>query len=192
MSEQPFLLEDAPSIGDIVSASGRVGTVDFSAPPEPDAEPDAAPPTTGLFDTDDDPSEAEELALLVSATNRRPELGDARASTRSVAEVAAAVTERMRAVESAHERHVEAIELEAARRCELLTAQAELDAELIRLHARREAHAIIATARQSDGDELLDEAAQLEEIGETFSRFAESIEVTVSSAPQTPDSDRWS
>lgn len=108
---------------------------------------------------------------------------------RSVAEVATAVVEAMRRTNAAHERHVEALELETARRCELLTAQAELDAELIRLHARREAHAIISAARARSGehDTELVASDQLGEIGETFSRFAETIETTVASSPASPD-----
>ncbi|WP_323792949.1 hypothetical protein, partial [Nocardioides sp.] len=102
----------------------------------------------------------------------------------SVAGVAAAVIASMRAVGEAHERHLESIELESGRRSELLTAQAELDAELIRLHARREAHAIIAAARMRTGEQRSPvEADQLREIGETFSRFAETIESNIISGP---------
>ena len=102
----------------------------------------------------------------------------------SVAGVAASVIASMRAVGEAHERHLESIELEAGRRSELLTAQAELDAELIRLHARREAHAIIAAARMRTGEQRSPvEADQLREIGETFSRFAETIESSIISGP---------
>lgn len=104
----------------------------------------------------------------------------------SVAGVAASVIASMRAVGEAHERHLESIELEAGRRSELLTAQAELDAELIRLHARREAHAIIAAARMRTGEQRSPvEADQLREIGETFSRFAESIESSIISGPSS-------
>lgn len=99
---------------------------------------------------------------------------------RTVDDVAATVIAAMRAVGEAHERHLEAIELEAARRCELLTAQAELDAELIRLNARREAHSVVSAARLRVGEHLSSvQTGQLDEIGETFSRFAESIEETI-------------
>lgn len=101
----------------------------------------------------------------------------------SVESVAQAVIAQMRATQEAHARHLEALENETARRCELLTAQAELDAELIRLHGRREAHAIIAAARvraqEPDSDLASTPADTLHQIGETFSRFAESIEQTV-------------
>lgn len=109
--------------------------------------------------------------------------------TLSVEEVAASVIARMEAAGEANQRHLEAIESEAARRCEMLTAQAELDAELIRLHARREAHAIITAARMRAGGGASDseESARLHEIGETFSRFAESIETTSAQALGTPD-----
>lgn len=107
----------------------------------------------------------------------------------SVDAVAATVIARMRATEDAARRHLEAIEAEAARRCELVTAQAELDAELIRLHARREAHAIIAAARTraGGGTGSVRESQRLHEIGETFARFAESLETTVAPATGTPD-----
>lgn len=107
----------------------------------------------------------------------------------SVDEVAVSVVARMREAGEASRRHLESIEAEAARRCELLTAQAELDAELIRLHARREAHAIITAARTRVGGGTATDSggARLNEIGETFSRFAESIETTVAEAPQSPD-----
>lgn len=111
------------------------------------------------------------------------------APLRSVTEVASAVIAAMNQINEAHVRHVEALELETARRCELLTAQAELDAELIRLHARREAHAIISAARTRSGDHDAEqvEPDQLGEIGETFSRFAETIETTVATGPESPD-----
>ena len=119
-------------------------------------------------------------------TGEPGDVDDGVAVEQSVAEVAAEVVAAMKAVGAAHERHLEAIELEAARRCELLTAQAELDAELIRLHARREAHAIISAARLRSGavsdapaTQAEAQADQLSEIGETFSRFAESIETTI-------------
>lgn len=111
----------------------------------------------------------------------------------TVADVAASVIAAMQSIGEASERHLESIELEAARRCELLTAQAELDAELIRLHARREAHAIISAARMRAGDDLTPvETDQLSEIGETFSRFAETIETTIASGPASPDTTRKS
>ena len=118
---------------------------------------------------------------------------DELAVDQSVADVAASVIAAMRAIGEANERHLEAVELEAARRCELLTAQAELDAELIRLHARREAHAIISAARMRAGEDLTPvETDQLSEIGETFSRFAESIETTIAPGPASPDTTRKS
>jgi hypothetical protein len=115
-----------------------------------------------------------------------PELHEDRPS---VDEIAASVIARMRATEDAARRHVEAIEAEAARRCELITAQAELDAELIRLHARREAHAIITAARMRTGGGTgsSEDSQRLHEIGETFSRFAESLETTAAPAPGTHD-----
>ncbi|MCW2816022.1 MAG: hypothetical protein JWN84_3477, partial [Nocardioides sp.] len=111
------------------------------------------------------------------------------APLRSVTEVADTVIAAMRRINEAHDLHVESLELETARRCELLTAQAELDAELIRLHARREAHAIITAARTRSGehDAGTVESDQLGEIGETFSRFAETIETTVAPGPGSPD-----
>ncbi len=107
----------------------------------------------------------------------------------SVDRVAASVIARMREAGEASQRHLESIESEAARRCELLTAQAELDAELIRLHARREAHAIITAARMraGAGSGADEDSVRLNEIGETFSRFAESIETTIAEAPASPD-----
>lgn len=107
----------------------------------------------------------------------------------SVEEVAEQVIQRMREAGDASRRHLESIEAEAARRCELLTAQAELDAELIRLHARREAHAIITAARMRAGGGTTshEDSRRLNEIGETFSRFAESIETTVAQAPGSPE-----
>jgi len=118
---------------------------------------------------------------------------DELAVDQSVADVAASVIASMQAIGEANERHLEAVELEAARRCELLTAQAELDAELIRLHARREAHAIISAARMRAGEDLTPvETDQLSEIGETFSRFAESIETTIAPGPASPDTTRKS
>ncbi len=113
------------------------------------------------------------------------------APDQEVAEAAAGVIAAMRSVEDAHARHLEAIELEAARRCELLTAQSELDAELIRLHARREAHAIVSAAKVRTGEEVTTVVAdQLSDIGETFSRFAESIERSLATGPSSPD-DAW-
>ncbi|GAB2772522.1 hypothetical protein GCM10027020_27160 [Nocardioides salsibiostraticola] len=107
----------------------------------------------------------------------------------SVDDVAASVIARMREAGEASRRHLESIEAEAARRCELLTAQAELDAELIRLHARREAHAIITAARMRAGSETgpTSDSERLNQIGESFSRFAESIETAVAESPQAPD-----
>lgn len=118
----------------------------------------------------------------------RPAGGDdvsARA-TAEVAEVAASVIASMRRVREAHERHVVALELETARRCELLTSQADLDAELIRLHARREAHAIVFAARArtdgidtgpgTGGPEVDVQGDRLDAIGETLSRFAETVD----------------
>ncbi len=105
---------------------------------------------------------------------------DGRAAA-EVAEVAASVIASMRRVREAHERHVVALELETARRCELLTSQADLDAELIRLHARREAHAIVFAARARSGDARAHDDTdaqgdQLDAIGETLSRFAETVD----------------
>ncbi|MFA6575880.1 MAG: hypothetical protein WCS84_10710 [Nocardioides sp.] len=107
----------------------------------------------------------------------------------SVERVAESVVARMQDAGEAHLRHLEAIEVEAARRCELLTAQAELDAELIRLHARREAHAIIAAARMRTGGGTGPSAdnRHLNQIGETFERFAETFETAVAQATGTPD-----
>lgn len=107
----------------------------------------------------------------------------------SVDDVAASVIARMREAGEASRRHLESIEGEAARRCELLTAQAELDAELIRLHARREAHAIITAARMRAGTGTGpgNDSERLNQIGESFSRFAESIETAVAESPQAPD-----
>ena len=107
----------------------------------------------------------------------------------SVDDVAALVITRMREAGEASRRHLESIEAEAARRCELLTAQAELDAELIRLHARREAHAIITAARMRAGSGTgpVSDSERLNQIGESFSRFAESIETAVAESPQAPD-----
>ncbi len=106
----------------------------------------------------------------------------------SVAEVAASVIAHMRAVGEAGVRHLEAIELETARRCELATAQAELDAELIRLQARSEAHDVISAARRRVGDDRSSAGSdQLSAIGETFSRFAESVETTLAAAPESFD-----
>ncbi|WP_345455789.1 hypothetical protein [Nocardioides marinquilinus] len=113
----------------------------------------------------------------------------AAASLHDVAEVSKQVIAAMRAINLAHHAHIESLELEAARRCELATAQAELDAELIRLHARREAHAVIAAARLRAGEIDADsgEPDQLGEIGETFSRFAETIEIAMAPGPEVPD-----
>ncbi len=108
----------------------------------------------------------------------------------SVEQVAASIIASMRAIEENHQRHLEALEAEATRRYELLLAQAELDAELIRLHGRREAHRIIATARARTGDgrrQIAGDSARLQEIGETFTRFAETIE-SVAATPPDPDS----
>ncbi|MBS41662.1 MAG: hypothetical protein CMH83_00530 [Nocardioides sp.] len=117
----------------------------------------------------------------------------------SVAAVAARIVAAMEATEEAHRRHVEAVELESARRAELLTAQAELDAELIRLQARREAHALLLSARRrahddedhpdGEAERLLrpdHESDPLAEIGETLSRFAESIETLDEGSPEHP------
>lgn len=115
---------------------------------------------------------------------------------RSVEEVAEAVIASMTAAGEAHIRHLDAIENEAARRCELLTAQAELDAELIRLQARREAHAIITAARLRAGagsEAASAETRLLSTIGESLSRFAETIETietTVAPAPGSLDHPR--
>ncbi|MBC7631261.1 hypothetical protein [Aeromicrobium sp.] len=111
-----------------------------------------------------------------------------------VADVAASVIALMRSTADSHQRHLESVELEAARRCELLTAQAELDAELIRLHARREAHAIISasgvrTSAQQPGPVGTD---HLSEIGETFSRFAETIETIIAFGPASHEHPRKS
>lgn len=120
--------------------------------------------------------------------------GNRVAPDRAVADVADEVIALMRSTQDAHQRHLESVELEAARRCELLTAQAELDAELIRLHARREAHAIVSAARTRAGTatSLPPESDQMSEIGETFSRFAETIETTVAFGPASPDQTRKS
>ncbi|MDO9456314.1 hypothetical protein [Nocardioides sp.] len=140
-------------------------------PPEAFAVPD---PTSPSFSTGPTPA--------------RPGRPD-EAVGRTVAEVAESLIAAMRRVNEAHERHVVALELETARRCELLTSQADLDAELIRLHARRDAHAIVFAARSRTGEVDIDlhESEQLEEIGETFSRFAETIETTVASRRPFPD-----
>ena len=120
-----------------------------------------------------------------------PEVGgvDLDVVDQSVDDVAASVIARMREAGEASRRHLESIEAEAARRCELLTAQAELDAELIRLHARREAHAIITAARMRAGSGTgpVSDSERLNQIGESFSRFAESIETAVAESPQAPD-----
>lgn len=138
-------------------------------------------------DFDDDEFDLEPPAPAFSAPAGQPV--DA-----AVAEVAASVIALMRSTEDAHQRHLEAVELEAARRCELLTAQAELDAELIRLNARREAHAIISAARTRSGESPapVESDHQLSEIGETFSRFAETIETTMASGLESPDQTRKS
>jgi len=99
----------------------------------------------------------------------------------TVQEVADAAIERLRDAENATLQHLAALEAEAARRAELLTAQAELDAELIRITARREAHAIISAARSQAGLTAPSsrDARQLAEISDAVSRFAESIESTL-------------
>lgn len=99
----------------------------------------------------------------------------------TVQEVADAAIERLRDAENATLQHLAALEAEAARRAELLTAQAELDAELIRITARREAHAIISAARSQAGlgAPSSRDARQLAEISDAVSRFAESIESTL-------------
>lgn len=143
---------------------------------DPSVDVAAAP-----VDTRRDPS----TLRRIGATDKTSD--DALAADRSVADVAAGVIAAMRSVEEAHERHLEAIELEAARRCELLTAQAELDAELIRINARREAHAVISAAQLQVGAHLSPvESDQLIAIGETFSRFAESIEATIAPRAAPP------
>ena len=109
----------------------------------------------------------------------------------SVEEIAASIIASMRTIEETHHRHLEALETEATRRYELLLAQAELDAELIRLNGRREAHRIIATARARTGTEQrgsAGESSRLQEIGETFTRFAETIE-SAAAAPPPSDPD---
>lgn len=123
-----------------------------------------------------------------------PVASEAATPDQAVAEVAESVIALMRSTQDAHQRHLESVELEAARRCELLTAQAELDAELIRLHARREAHAIVSAARMRVGAEPTrpPESDQISEIGETFSRFAETIETTVAFGPASPNETRKS
>jgi hypothetical protein len=167
---------------------------------EPDDEPDEAPEDIeDIADTaepeqpeqPDEPDEPEDTELTAEPeplveVELLPELREDRPT---VDEIAASVIARMRATEDAARRHVEAIEAEAARRCELITAQAELDAELIRLHARREAHAIITAARMRTGGGTgsAEESLRLHEIGETFSRFAESLETSVAPAPGTHD-----
>lgn len=170
MTARSLPITPPPSLEDILSAgdTGRVGSVDFShlaaaAPePEPEPEPQPEPPLAAL-----------------------PEHG----TTPTVEEVAESVIAHMRATQAATLRHLEAIEAEAARRCELLTAQAELDAELIRLHARREAHAIITAARMraGEGTDAIQDSERLHEIGETFSRFAETLETTVAPATRSHD-----
>ncbi|GAA4738933.1 hypothetical protein GCM10023350_24160 [Nocardioides endophyticus] len=99
----------------------------------------------------------------------------------TVQEIADAAIERLRDAENATLQHLAALEAEAARRAELLTAQAELDAELIRITARREAHAIISAARSEAGlgAPSSRDARQLTEISDAVSRFAESIESTL-------------
>lgn len=118
----------------------------------------------------------------VGSADRTPDLG----VDQSVEDVAASIIASMRAIEENHHRHLEALEAEATRRYELLLAQAELDAELIRLNGRREAHRIIATARARTGSERGDarvESSRLQEIGETFTRFAETIESAAATPP---------
>jgi hypothetical protein len=111
----------------------------------------------------------------------------------SVEEIAASIIASMRTIEETHHRHLEALEAEATRRYELLLAQAELDAELIRLNGRREAHRIIASARARTGAEQggsAGESSRLQEIGETFTRFAQTIESAAAAPPPSdPDLD---
>ena len=107
----------------------------------------------------------------------------------TVQEVADAAIERLRDAENATLQHLAALEAEAARRAELLTAQAELDAELIRITARREAHAIISAARSQAGlgGPSSRDARQLAEISDAVSRFAESIESSLTPMHAAPD-----
>ena len=107
----------------------------------------------------------------------------------SVQAVADAAIERLLEAENATLQHLAALEAEAARRAELLTAQAELDAELIRITARREAHAIISEARSQAGlsPSSTREGRQLAEISDAVSRFAESIESSLTSLRRYPD-----
>jgi hypothetical protein len=158
----------------------------FEAEPEADLEDEDEPDPEPVAETLPEAGEKAEAAPAFDLD--LPEHGTAP----TVEEMAATVIAQMRAAQAATERHLEAIEVEAARRCELLTAQAELDAELIRLHARREAHAIIAAARMHTGQEAgtLEENQRIGEIGETFSRFAESLESVVAAATVTPDTPR--
>lgn len=106
----------------------------------------------------------------------------------TVQEIADSAIERLRDAENATLQHLAALEAEAARRAELLTAQAELDAELIRITARREAHAIISAARSQTGlgAPSSRDSRQLAEISDAVSRFAESIESTLTPAHPYP------
>ncbi len=204
----------APSPADIAAADERVGRVDFSRrlgdrrPREERPEGDDAhlrilPPARveAILAAENAQLDAEADDGLVPppVPDRDPEAGRGRTGSidrsldvdQSVEEVAASIIASMRAIEHNHHRHLEAIEAEATRRYELLLAQAELDAELIRLHGRREAHRIIATARARTGEGHRDVAAdstRLQEIGETFTRFAETIE-SATAAPSDPDPD---
>jgi len=196
-------IDQAPSPSDIASADERVGRVDFNrrlgtrrVREEREDGEDAhlliLPPAKveAILAAENAKLEAETEPDVVEAPAPRAlREADADADVdlgRSVEDVAASVIASMRATAGAHRRHLEAIEAEAARRGELHLAQAELDAELIRLTGRREAHRIIATARARTGEEVGDtpsEASRLQEIGETFSRFAESIESTAAYPP---------
>jgi hypothetical protein len=168
VEDEDDVVAEAPEADEAPEPAEELDEPQDPVQPGPDtvAEPEAAP----AFDLD------------------LPENGTAP----TVEEMAATVIAQMRAAQAATERHLEAIEVEAARRCELLTAQAELDAELIRLHARREAHAIIAAAQMHTGQEAgtLEENQRIGEIGETFSRFAESLESVVATATTTTDTPR--
>jgi hypothetical protein len=177
-----LVIQSVADIDGVGAEAARVETVDSASRDAAEAARLEAEAEDAIaFEAEIDAAIAREEAMAADDPHRAP--------LRSVAEVAAAVIESMHRINEAHERHVESLELETARRCELLTAQAELDAELIRLHARREAHAIISAARLRVGepDPDLVETDQLGEIGETFSRFAETIETAVATRPESPD-----
>lgn len=161
---------------------------------ETDVEPDPDNPDEPAIDLADQAVESEPVSVPVPVPNAPatpPGVPDDELDelVLSVQRVADSVIMRMREAGESSRRHLEATAAEASRRCELLTAQAELDAELIRLHARREAHAIITAARvrTGAGTGWHEDSQRLNQIGETFSRFAESLETTVASTTGTPE-----